>query len=428
MSGSGIAPQALALLGASAGVVVIILFRIMPRAAFAAWALVLFFVPVWIGFTAGFFWAAITLVTLVALVAGLRRVHWGIVDSIILIFAALCILLFGMKQASFSATEIALFEWIIPYVWGRLVLGRVGPDFVFRVIAACATVAAVLALIEFATGRNIFDSLPPLGPSYAIWAPLQYRGGLLRVEGAFGHSIALGASLAMSSAFVLASSVRTTLKLASLLLILAATVATFSRIGLISVVITVALSLLLGTRLTRAARVTIVIAAAALALIVIPFLSTVFLDAGNEAVGSAAYRANLFELVPHLAWFGSSTDLAVISADGSYLGAFADSVDNALLVIGLRFGIIPALIIVLLLIVATISVLIPRRANAGTIALVAQIPAMFSVAFITQYGMFVWFVGGLGVALWQMQSRRRDNALASPAFNSDLSAAELLSR
>jgi hypothetical protein len=50
-------------------------------------------------------------------------------------------------------------------------------------------------------------------------------------------------------------------------------------------------------------------------------------------------------------------------------------------------------------------VLIPGRANPASIALVAQIPAMFSVALITQYGMFVWFVGGLAVALWYAAPR-----------------------
>jgi hypothetical protein len=36
---------------------------------------------------------------------------------------------------------------------------------------------------------------------------------------------------------------------------------------------------------------------------------------------------------------------------------------------------------------------------------------MFSVAFITQYGMFVWFVGGVAVSLWYLSARRRTDGL-----------------
>jgi hypothetical protein len=426
MSGSGLGVPVFALLGVTALVVIVLLFRAMPRLAFLAWALVLFFVPVWIGATVGFFWAAITVVTLVAIVSGARRVRWGIPDVIVLVFIALCVLLFGLRRASLSATEIAVFEWVIPYIWARLVLYRISPDFVFRVIAACAAAASVFGLLEFATGHNFFVGLPALGPSYAVWGSLQYRGGFLRAEGAFGHSIALGASLAMSTAFLLASSVRTAVKLGGLLLILGAIVVTFSRIGLVGVVIAVALSVVVGARLTRTARVAIVVAAAVAAILVVPFISEVLLDAGDEAAGSAAYRGDLLELVPHLAWFGSSTDFSVISADGSYLGAFADSVDNALLVIALRFGIIPTLLIILLLIMAIVSVLIPGRANAGSIALVSQIPAMFSVALITQYGMFVWFVGGLAVSLWFMEgARRRGSASGVSRVDVSLAGREL---
>lgn len=405
MSGLGMGSSNLVLLGVCGLLVALMIFRAMPRLAFVTWGLVLFLVPVWVGATIGFFWAAITLVTLTAIIAGIGRVGWGAPDLVVLVFAAVCVLLLALGRASSSATVTALLEWVVPYVWGRLVLSRVSAGFVYRVIAGLAAAVAVFALLEFATGRNVFVELPALGPSYAVWGPVQYRGGLLRAEGAFGHSIALGASLAIATAFLLASSVRSAVKLGGLLLAVAAIVVTFSRIGLVSVVVTVALSVVVGPGLTRFARVVIVVTAAVAAIVVVPFISDVFLDAGDEATGSAAYRSDLLQLVPHLTLFGSSTDFSVISADGSYLGAFADSVDNALLLIALRFGIIPALLIVLLLVVAIVSVLIPGRANAGSIALVAQVPAILSVAFITQYGMFIWFVGGLAVAL-QYQRRR----------------------
>jgi hypothetical protein len=40
---------------------------------------------------------------------------------------------------------------------------------------------------------------------------------------------------------------------------------------------------------------------------------------------------------------------------------------------------------------------VTRRASAPAIALVAQIPALATVALITQYSTMVWFVAGLAV-------------------------------
>ena len=414
MSGSGLGVLGFVLLGVSALVVAVLVFRAMPRLAFVVWCVILFFVPVWIGVQVGFFWAAITVVTLAAIAAGIGKVHLAAPDAIILVFAALCVLLFVLGRATLSATVIALLEWVVPYIWGRLVLSRVSAGFIYRVIAACAAAAAVFALLEFATGRNLFVELPALGPSYAVWGPLQYRGGLLRAEGAFGHSIALGATLAMATSFLLAASVRTAVKLGVLLLLLAAIVVTFSRIGLVCLVITVALSVVLGSRMTIGTRVAIVVAGAVGAIVVVPFISTVFLDAGTEAGGSAAYRGDLLQLVPQLTWFGTSANFSAITADGSYLGAYAQTVDNALLLVALRFGIVPTLLIIVLLAMAVVSVLTPHRANAASIALVAQIPAMFSVAFITQYGMFVWFVGGLAVSLLYVERGARHGGASPP--------------
>lgn len=411
MSDSSLGVAGFAALGAAALIVIVLIFRAMPRVGFLAWALVLFFVPVWIGATVGFFWAAITVVTLAVIVANVGRVPWGAPDVIVLLFAATCVAMLALKQSSSSATVIALLEWVVPYIWGRIVLTRVKADFIYRAVAALAAVAAVLALIEFATGRNAFVGLPALGPSSTVWTPLQYRGGLLRAEGAFGHSIALGSSLAIATAFLLASRLRTAVKLGALALTVAAIIVTFSRIALVGVVITVTLSVVLGGRMTRNARIAIAAAAAVATVLVVPIISGVFLDAGGEASGSAAYRGDLLQLVPQLVWFGSSTDFSVITANGFYLGAIADSVDNALLLVALRFGIAPALLVILLVVMAIVSVLIPGRANVGSIALVAQIPAMFSVAFITQYGMFVWFVGGLAVSLWYADARRQRGSL-----------------
>ncbi|GAA2091256.1 hypothetical protein GCM10009840_33100 [Pseudolysinimonas kribbensis] len=399
MGDSALGVAGLALLGVLAFASAILLFRVVPRAAFVVWCLVLFFVPVWIGAQVGSFFAAISMVTLAGIAANVTRMRFALPDLAIAGFAGLGAILFAVGQVSLSAIVTAVVEWVVPYVWGRIVASRVSSGFVFKAIAVCATFAAVLALLEFATGRNLFVQLPALGPSYSVWAPLQYRGGLLRAEGAFGHSIALGASLALSTAFVLAAAWRTRTHILMLVIIGAATVVTFSRIGLITEVITIALCVVLLHRLRTSTRIAVLIIAVVAALVVVPLISDVFLDAGAEAGGSADYRVDLLQLLPQLKPFGSSDDWSSVTANGTYLGSFAATIDNALLLIALRFGIVPALVLVLLLGAGIVSILIPHRATAASIGLVAQIPALFSVALITQYGMFLWFVGGLAVSL-----------------------------
>lgn len=389
----------LAVLALASAVVGVLVFRAMPRLTFVVWTIVLFFAPVWIGVQLGFFWAALTLVTILAIGANLHRIRWVPADTLVLLFVAISCGVFGLGRASLSAIVILLLEWIVPYIWGRLVLGRLRMGFVASSLGVAATVAAVLALIEFATGSNAFMLLPALGPSYEAWGVLQYRGGNLRAEGAFGHSIALGASLALATAFVLATRWRTIAKVIALGVITAAVVVTFSRIALVCLVITVGLSLVFQRSMSRGARVGVIVTAVLAATVAVPVLSEVFLNAGAEAAGSAVYRADLFALVGQLNWFGASIDWDQL-AGGVYLATYADSVDNAFLVVALRFGIVPALLLVVLMLVAVVSLLVPGRANTATIAVVAQIPALFSVAMITQYGMFLWFVGGLGVALW----------------------------
>ena len=80
--------------------------------------------------------------------------------------------------------------WLLPYCWGRIVLSRVSANWVAACITTAAVAAAILAIAEFATGSNPFHLVPGAGSS--IWGAQQIRGGLLRAEGAFGHSIALG--------------------------------------------------------------------------------------------------------------------------------------------------------------------------------------------------------------------------------------------
>lgn len=390
-----------------AGAIGILVLRASPRGTVVIWTLSLFFVPVWVGVVAGPGWALTTLVTVAAIFASARDVRLTAVDGLVAAFALLVLVLFALKSATLSAVVIALSQWIVPYIWGRLVLARVSVLFVARAIAVAATAAAVLAIVEFATGHNAFIALPGPGAD-GIWRDLQYRGSFLRAEGAFGHSIALGASLAMSIPFIIASRWRTPVVLMALGVVLAGIAVTLSRIGLVAAAIALGVGVLLMPGIRVRVRVLVGAGAAAAAALILPFVQDVFVEAGGGAADSAAYRGSLLSLLPEVQLLGAAGDWSERTVDGVYLGTFAKSVDNALLLIGLRFGWVPMLLVVAVFAVIALG-LLTGRANPATVAAVSQLPALFTVAFITQWGMLVWFVVGLAVA-WSAAEDRRVEA------------------
>jgi hypothetical protein len=101
-------------------------------------------------------------------------------------------------------------------------------------------------------------------------------------------------------------------------------------------------------------------------------------------------------LVPYFRVFGVS-DALEISATGRVYFAGFRSIDSQLVLFGLSYGWITLGFVVLMLALAVIQTL-RGRAQAPTIAIVAQIPALATVALITQYHIFFWFVAGLAVA------------------------------
>lgn len=392
----------LAPLALCAGGVGLLLFRASPRTTFVVWTLVLFFVPIWIGATVGFFWAALTLVTIAAIIAHLADLRLTVVDGFVAGFTLLVLVLFALNLATLSASVIAILQWVLPYTWGRLVLTRVPAPFVVQTIAMVAVAAALLALIEFATRTNVFVLVPGSG-AYAQWSSLQPRASFLRAEGAFGHSIALGASLAMSSAFIVAARWRTPVTLLALAVLVGAIVVTFSRIGLITVGLTLALSVMLLPGIGRVVRWTIVGGGLAAGALIVSFIGGVLADAGDEAGGSADYRGDLFTLLLEVRPLGTAGDWSDRLVGGVYLGNFAQSVDNTLLLIALRFGWVPMLLVVAVFLAIAVG-LLRRRANPASIAVAAQLPALLAVALITQFGMYLWFLAGLAIA-WDAQPR-----------------------
>lgn len=393
------APTVLLAVGALAALVIaVIALYVLPRGAVIAWVLVLFFVPVWVGASFGFFWYAITALTALLLVVSWERVPLHAADGWMAAFVAVLAVMYALNGITLAVTVTAVTQWVVPYIWGRIIIARVGARWVIGTIAGVATAAAVLGILEFVTSFNPWVLIPGPEPLYSTWSELQPRGGVLRAEGAFGHSIAFGTTLAMSSSFVLGARWRTAPTMLALGMLASAVVLTFSRTGLITLTLTIALSVLLLPGLSRGVRAGTVGLAIIAVAVVLPVMEAVFGAAGEEAEGSAGYRTDLLVLLRHVDLFGNAGDWDTLVSGEYYLGFFGDSVDNALLSTMLKIGYAPTLLLIATITCAVLMVFRREGRSSAAIAMVGQLPSLLVVAMITQYGTFLWFCVGLAVA------------------------------
>jgi hypothetical protein len=138
----------------------------------------------------------------------------------------------------------------------------------------------------------------------------------------------------------------------------------------------------------------------------LPLVDTFFASAGTEASGSADYRLDLLSLFSDMRLVGLSPSFAISPRGDANFGGFK-SIDSALILLGLTYGFLPLVIVIAMLLIAAI-LLVRGKAAPPTIAIVAQIPALATVALITQYAVLLCFVGGLAVAC-QALGRTRES-------------------
>ncbi|MGY2064495.1 hypothetical protein [Blastococcus sp. SYSU DS0619] len=392
---------------------------------------VMCFVPIWGGVSVGVYLQPQVLAGLLVLavaVPGIRRAggRVTVVDLLVVLLVVGCLAPLAVGAATLSSVVVAAVQYLGAYLVGRLLPSLVGWDRLLRLVLVVFSLLAATTLAENLTGTNPFLSFPGSPGLRALWDGIQIRGGVARAEGAFGHSIALGASLALALPLVLAAPVRAWVRVTAAALMLGAVVVTYSRIGLVTAVFGVALSVLVARELTVRLRVLLVGAGAAVLAVAAPLLSRVFLAAGDEATNSAAYRADLLALVGEIDVLGFSSAFSR-GADGSVRFDSFGSIDSALILHGLTYGWLPLLVVLVLLASAVVAVML-RRASPPTIAIVAQVPALATVALITQYATLVWFVGGL--AVWAQAARSPGPAtppadLPRPLPTTDDSGSEL---
>lgn len=407
----------LATLGAAAviGLGLVLLVRKTPRASVIAFLLVIAFVPIWIELPLGFIRP-----TLASGVAGLiaigllaRRppLTWGLPDllAVFLVVGATGPMVFGFLSVN---TFLGVFViWCTAFLAGRVALLVVDPGWLYAVIAVIFATVALLALIEFQTGWHALSSWGPHNGAWATWAPIQDRSGLSRAEGAFGHSIALGNSLAMAAVLTLDADLPKRLRLAFIALMVVGIGVTLSRGALVSLFV----GLVLAVVCLRRSRVQQMRGGLAVGLVVAmvvgaPLVLGVFSGAGDEAATSAEYRGDLVSLVGSIELVGRSSAIQVSPTGTVSIGGF-QSIDNQFLVFGLSYGWLTVGLVACLFVLGTLA-LLSGRGSAPTAALVAQVPALVTVALITQYAVFVWFVLGLACAADQL---RRSAPAEEPA-------------
>jgi hypothetical protein len=406
-------PDTLALLVAAVGLasVAFVCFRQWPRAAGVSWLLVVAFVPYWLAvkfviISLSPASAAGLLVLAALLPVSFRRV--AVADWMVAFLILIGTVAYALGYGTLTTAVLVVVEWGVGYLLGRVVPRALGVRWVYGAIAVVFTLVAMGALAEFATGVNPFVLLA-FGDSYAVWGPLQERGGQLRVEGAFGHSIALGAVLALSVPMVLASRFRGWVRVVMVLVISLAAVCTLSRIAIACVLVGLVLTLLTQGRLisvkVRATLLTLLVVGAVL---VTPVVLRVFAQAGSEATDSSSYRLDIGPLLSQVSVFGISGS-ATINANGSLLFSGFQSIDSAVLLLGLTYGAIALVVVIGLYLTGAWAVLL-GRATPATVAVVALLPAYLNVALITQYSIFLWFCIGLAVTSQQ----ERGNGDESP--------------
>ena len=385
----------------------VLVIRRWPAVAAVGYLVVLMLVPAWLVVPIGLR-TPLPILQVVGLgivvgMFGLDEIAPTTFDVVLLGFSALLVVMGGLGLVDTSTLTTILLSWVLSYLVARTLAVRGQTAVVYDAVAVIIAVVAVLAIVESVTSRNFFDEYLGHG---SFWAQLQYRGGRVRVEGAFGHSISLGAVLGMSVPMVWASRWRPWFRVVTLALVGVAATLTFSRIGMLTTILALAASfVLLRKEMPARVRWMVLAVGGVVAAVLVPTVMTVFDDASTETTGTADYRVFLLSLLPKLALFGQATSPDVqyfLDATGS-----VSSIDNEWLVTGIRLGLLPLAVLLACAVAAVVAAV--RRPNPGLLAAVVMLPGLTSVAFITQFPAFFWFAIGIGVSTLAGQGTGQDD-------------------
>jgi hypothetical protein len=330
--------------------------------------------------------------------------------ALVIAFSAIAVKAAGSSQGPWL---VMVTQWAVPFLLGKVLVRQTGGDYLTRTMAGMFGAVGGLAIVERLLNWHPFMNLAVNNGQYTTWSPIQERGGIGRSEWAFGHSLALGGALGLAIPFVMTANIRGRWKFLALVCVLGATVSTFSRAAMLCVAFTMVLTILFSSKISAGKGFMLLLLLVGGAAALLSALAPIFEAAGFEAESSTEYRENFVTaLIGQLVPVGLSPSAQAYDK-GFLFGGF-NSIDNALLGVGLSFGWVPMGLLAAGLLTVLFRV-ISRRANIAEVALAGQIPMLLAVAFITQYQMLLWFMVGCAVAL-AMRPEQQEEDLAAPAL------------
>lgn len=367
--------------------------------------------------TCGLWLIAVGIIAHSALMGGKLRVT--AIDYAFLGFLALLFATVVMGLHHIADFVTTAFTAVGPYLGMRLYMAR-NPDahWLSGVFVGLALITAPFVLYEVATGSNPFFSLSVNASEGQLWATSQDRGGSLRAEAAFGHSIALAMFLATGFLFALTRTLlaepgtRRWVWAGASLLLLPMIALTGSRTGWVLVVVgIVLLTIAAPLQLTRtrlaALVLTGIVALTALTVLVpsdVPSPAKLIGSSSGEVGSSSRYRQQLLDYAlngANFKAFGGDTNLAA-----SAIGSSNTSIDNEYLLIASEWGLIP-LAGFALIIATLVAALVRLRRQGSAWALpaitLANFAGLFFVAMITQQEIYIWALVGACAGLTAAQ-------------------------
>lgn len=426
---------ALLLLGAAAACGFVLCAITWPVPVFALITATLAFVPVYAAPRVGSFDLNPTVLGfwLIVVAESLRRIsqvrtlRFTALDAAVLVFFGTLYLSVLTSVHTVHDNMEPVFLWLGPYLAARLVLSDVQRLFRFlKLIAMIALITVPVLVGEYLSGSNFFTSLSINPSQAAIWAVPQSRLGATRVAGAFGHPLALAMFLVSACLICIAlwlvsrrGGTRWWWLLAAGA-IFGAQILTLSRTAWVMAITGVALLALVyfgpGAKLRLVAMLgaaTIVLFAA---LALLPAERTTFssiLGSGpGELPVNADYRKNLATeaLQPGVLKLTGNRESpfvqSVLTPSGTYQTQSA-SLDNNYIYLADKWGLITlAAFLSLSLVIAFLFLKLRNTVLAVLPAVVlANLVALYFVAFITQQQVFFWLLVGACGAMAQLPMR-----------------------
>ncbi|MDV7102422.1 hypothetical protein R4227_20465 [Gordonia amicalis] len=390
------------LIGLLAGVLAALFVSSRPKVALSLWLAVFAFIPFWQGITSPAYLPPSSLAGLIVIAACFRGSKWkpNGYDYLAIFIAVLAAMtaLGGVGRPG-DVTNVVT-QWFVSFVVGRLLAKRCGLKFTYSAIAIVLSVGAVGAAIEYFTGFNPYYLWDADNSQYAAWGHSQERGGVVRSEWAFGHSIALGCTMAMTVPIAWYSEISVRLKLLCITLLSVGAIVSFSRSAMVTLVIAVAICIILGKGVGSGPRVALSLVAIVGAWFFAPRVSEFFRQGAESNAVSAGYRQELNSLIEYMNPIGLADGYRE-PAPGVYSFHGYESIDSTYIFVGVSFGWIASLVLLAGSALLWIRVL-SRRGSPADVAVAVVLPALFTVALITQFGSYIWFVIGVAGSAYEV--------------------------